>query len=389
MTSSGWLPALLALALAADGDRLDRHHGGGALAFSPDGRRLLSHGSEGIRLWDPLDGTERELEKGGSGPRVASERHAAFTPGGKEIVVFDAGQVITWSVETGARQRAVRGPSGFLACSVLSPDGSSFASVVAAPTGPWTVRIHAAARELETSLDIPEGEVDSMAFSPNGERLALAGYVPGRGGREAWVRVWRLDRPKEPATLRIPPPGSARSSLAKTPAGAFSPDGRLLVVARTGGTHIPGRAGGPSIVQLWDLETGSPRSELEGHRGQVWGAAFTPDGRRLATWGPDDLVVWDLASKKPTVTRPGTVHSAAFAPDGSAVALIASPDLIRHRERTVTLVDLVTGKDRFALPEAYYHDAAFSPDGKLLAVSSDQAIRLVDPATGDAPKPNR
>ena len=73
-----------------------------------------------------------------------------------------------------------------------------------------------------------------------------------------------------------------------------------------------------------------------------------------------------------------------FAPDGSSIAFISSATEAKHKERRMTVVDLVSLKDRFTLPVAYYHSVAFSPDGKTLAVSSDQRIALWEVASGEA-----
>ncbi len=92
---------------------------------------------------------------------------------------------------------------------------------------------------------------------------------------------------------------------------AFSRDGRRLV------------AGGErNTVKIWDVQTGQELHTLEGHSGDVWAAAFSPDpgGRWVASAGEDSTVkVWD--SDTGTFVRNfrghiGLVTSVAFSPDG-------------------------------------------------------------------------
>lgn len=65
---------------------------------------------------------------------------------------------------------------------------------------------------------------------------------------------------------------------------AVSPDGRFLASVANDGARI------------WRVSDQREVSVLKGHQGGVYTAAFSPDGKRLATSGRDDLTIriWDL-----------------------------------------------------------------------------------------------
>jgi WD40 repeat protein len=84
-----------------------------------------------------------------------------------------------------------------------------------------------------------------------------------------------------------------------------------------------------STVRLRELFANRELEPLRGHSGAVWGAAFSPDGRRLASGGTDAgeaVKLWDLATHRELLSLRGEgeyFELVAFSPDGSTLMAIS------------------------------------------------------------------
>ena len=157
----------------------------------------------------------------------------------------------------------------------FSPDGKRLASAsgdILALRDDNTVRLWDAesGQPLGAPLEghraaVNANTVNSVAFSPDGKRLASATYET--------VRLWDAESGQPLGAPLEGHPGGDVSSV------AFSPDGKRLASASWDKT-----------VRLWDAESGKPLgAPLKGHLGVVSSVAFSPDGKRLALGerGPD------------------------------------------------------------------------------------------------------
>jgi WD40 repeat protein/energy-coupling factor transporter ATP-binding protein EcfA2 len=329
------------------------------LTFAPDSKVLIS-GSSGedpdIRLWDvaarlheqrpvPFDSAKRILfSPDGKVLAVASANQPvtlldadtnaklrtlpastvnnddiAFSPDGKLLATAGGGDKTAslWDLASGTAHGEPFKYKAKVRCVTFSPDGKLLAvGLENGAVNVWDIFSRTVIGSLPETKGDDNNSVSSIAFSPNGETLAVLHYHRV----ELWDRalskqLWTIKSDEEPV-----------SSI------AFSPAGRLLALGYAYTTR----------VRLFDVASAKELATLIGQgpdalnthkRVGVNAIAYSRDGTRLATGLDDGMVrIWDMKSLRELLTLKGhkqPIKSVAFSPDGRKLVSVDNQYLLR------------------------------------------------------------
>ena len=375
--------------------RILRGHAGivERVAFSPDGRRLLTQGQDDVVIIrDAASGKEQFREKLGTflqfapdGERLLCSLNdrgvqirsastgagltstdlvwlGAFTPDGKRFATVRGERAVFRDAITGQELSSFKAFSHFVEWFRQNPISFS-------PDGRWMLAAKSGLHEGVALHDAVTGEIEKIfakgdhvhagVFSPDGRRIVTWDLF---GGEPA---IWDISQPDRPL--------ARLSGLNGARAVTFSPDGRRLL---TGGQD--------QRATLWDAETFKVLGRFEGHTGEIRDVAFSPDNQWVATASADGTArIWAAhAFAGPRVLEGPGIGVGAFSPDGRYLAT--------GRDGVAAIWETATGKPLRRLQ--VYHplpgkvrqpseddvdSVSFSPDGRRLVASGKNFIAIV------------
>jgi WD40 repeat protein len=270
----------------------------------------------------------------------------AFSDDGRRLLTSSQRTLRSWNVETGALESEFTASGGSYSV-VFSPDFR----FVAYDRQQAVVIADLEHPDDEITVSAHENEVRYLAFSPQGNRLASADF-------EGEIKLWRLQR----CPLRLAPDLPLETPPSRSRIGwlSFDASGNMLVASQDVGATIwdsrtgklsrrietngPGHYVGFSPdgeklamsvenhLKLWDVASGREILALgEPHVSPAGTFAFSPDGSKLAWIYDGQIHLSDTTSRRTLLTFPGFAGrrtALAFSPNGKLLAaLMVSGDI--------------------------------------------------------------
>ena len=210
--------------------------------------------------------------------------------------------VIVWSTDTGEAELQLSGHKETVRSLAFSPDGQRLASASDSTTRVWNTSTGAVVSILRRA----DGGGRAVAWSPDGQSLAT-------GGHSGVVHTFDTD------TWHVVRSFQGQGQIESL---AFSPDSRSLAAGgwgravlgwdtRSGGLRLCLR--GPS--ECASSKGGDAHADCEGHRSFLLSVAWSPDGQRLVSCCyRAEVKLWDATTGALLRSFSGG-RCAAFAPD--------------------------------------------------------------------------
>lgn len=319
------------------------------LAWSPDGAHLALESSQSlVRVWRIADRTPLFESQAAAGRQPESA--IAWSHDGLLLSTREGTLIHLIDVTIGQRVMTLAGQQKVPQGLAWSPRERRLASISGGWNGDfkiWNLAQNKAPRRTLPIQATGRGVVESIAWSPDGSKLAIA-------ANDQTARVWDLEKSCELAALK--------GHQKRVTAVGWSPQGNLLASGDAGGT-----------IRLWSGKSFEELQRLELDTG-IWWFNWTPQGDRLLSPASHlKARLWDTSRTsdvRPVLDFPG--RFSVLRPDGQVVVVGGSYAL--------KLFDVQSGKElsSIATPNQHPLRATWSPNGKKFAMDFSPQVLVFD-----------
>ncbi|MBY0230617.1 MAG: WD40 repeat domain-containing protein [Gemmataceae bacterium] len=266
-----------------------------AIAFHPDGRRLVSGGADkSVKVWDCVSCKCLATYTG----HAKAIRCVAVSALGDLAASGDTGGAVkVWDLATGKLRWDIAAHDRHVKSVAFHPKGDllASASLIDDNIRLWDLKNGKLAKTLRGH----KGGVTTVLFHPSGDRLASA-------SKDKAIGLWEHVSGKRLDSLT----GHENNLWGL----AFHPDGRTLVSASS------------DSVRMQDLKSGRTERLCGSDEGEPGVMALHPSGALVATGDadiPEGIQLWDTKKKYKVATIAGKserLFQIAFPPSGKVVA---------------------------------------------------------------------
>ncbi len=332
-----------------------------ALAFSPDGTKVVSGGGGGtdnLKLWDVQTGNAIGSPMVGHTNTV---RAVDFSSDGNRIVsASDDKMLRLWNAETAQPiGEAMSGHRDIVWSVAFSPDGKSFVS--GSPDRRLIVWDTETRKPTVEPFEAHAGSIWSVDFSADGQRIVSS-------SSDRTIRLWNA-KTGDPLGW---PMGGHRGEVYSA---KFGINDRTII-----------STGADQTIWTWNIATLSQADIISNaHNNIIWAIALSEDGKQIASASSDNTIrLWDQDVARSTGQIQSTGHSesvlsVALSADGKQFATASQDKAIRLWD---TVSGLSIGKTLTG-HRSSVRSVVFHPNGKwLFSASSDKSIWKWDLTTG-------
>jgi WD40 repeat protein len=223
-----------------------------AIALSPDGRRLVTIGTDSEYIWQSTQGEET---------------------------------CHLWDTATGDLLEELRFKTSSTESAAMRVDSN----IIVTGSASGDIHVMDLTGKPLHLLSGHKHSVNELIFTEDGKTMISA-------STDQTIRIWDTGTWTTRKTLTA----HARSVTSL----ALSPDGKILASA-SGQRSYPIAASHSPRIRIWNIETGEQLGYLDGHDSRTSGLAFSPDGHRLVSAHTNTtLLIWDASAITPVGNPP-------------------------------------------------------------------------------------